>query len=432
MRIGEAAARAGVNVETLRYYERRGLLGAPARTPHGYRAYDEETVRFVRAIKDAQSLGFSLAEIEDYLRLAATPHASSDALRARIAAKIDDVDEKIASLRRMRTGLARALDCSCDSLDRCTCGAGQLARRGREPRSAGALHVTNGDSAGNTLRRTGLDGLVLAWRDMLPEGPLLPLPVGELREVRARFLADCGWGEPAVLAAEMAERDRVLDAAPTVALWFEQDVLDQLQLLQVLVRSAGKDAELVLLDDPAYRGLGELQPEQLAALWPLRVPVSTEVRELAARAWDAVCAPAPTAIAESIAGDTRALPLLAPALARWLEELPDTEAGLGLSERRILTALAERPRTPHELFLGSMEGERLLMNGDTWFFRHLAELGPLVETGTRYRLTDLGRRVLAGDEDRVEVVGLDRWLGGTHLTPANAWRRGPDGRLVAP
>ena len=61
MRIGEVAAAAGVNVETLRYYERRGLLGAPARTAHGYRVYDLDTVRFVRSIKEAQGLGFSLA-----------------------------------------------------------------------------------------------------------------------------------------------------------------------------------------------------------------------------------------------------------------------------------------------------------------------------------------------------------------------------------
>ena len=60
MRVGEVAERAGVNVETLRYYERRGLLPEPARTPNGHRRYDDETVRFVRAIKEAQGLGFTL------------------------------------------------------------------------------------------------------------------------------------------------------------------------------------------------------------------------------------------------------------------------------------------------------------------------------------------------------------------------------------
>ncbi|HVD13202.1 MAG TPA: MerR family transcriptional regulator [Actinomycetota bacterium] len=73
MRIGEVAELAGVNVETLRYYERRGLLAAPERSPAGHRAYDEDAVRFVRAIKEAQGLGFTLAEIEEHLRLARRP-----------------------------------------------------------------------------------------------------------------------------------------------------------------------------------------------------------------------------------------------------------------------------------------------------------------------------------------------------------------------
>src|SRR6267143_6003089 len=84
VRVGEVAERAGVNVETLRYYERRGLLPEPSRTPNGHRRYDEETVRFVRAIKEAQGLGFTLAEIEEYLRVVGRGRVTaSEALRVR-------------------------------------------------------------------------------------------------------------------------------------------------------------------------------------------------------------------------------------------------------------------------------------------------------------------------------------------------------------
>ena len=76
MRAGEAARRAGVNATTLRYYERRGLLPEPARTPSGHRHYDEDAVRFLRAIKEAQAIGFTLAEIEEYLRVARSGPAS--------------------------------------------------------------------------------------------------------------------------------------------------------------------------------------------------------------------------------------------------------------------------------------------------------------------------------------------------------------------
>src|ERR1700755_2851311 len=101
MRVGEVAERAGVNVETLRYYERRGLLPAPDRSPSGHRRYEEETVRFLRAIKEAQALGFTLAEIAEYLGSRGS-RATSEALRVRMAAKIDEIDARIAGLRRMR------------------------------------------------------------------------------------------------------------------------------------------------------------------------------------------------------------------------------------------------------------------------------------------------------------------------------------------
>src|SRR3954452_19856022 len=174
MRIGEVASRAGVNVETLRYYERRGLLPEPPRGPAGHRSYDEDTVRFVRAIKEAQGLGFTLAEIEEYLRAARrSGRTAPEALRVRLAAKIDEVDARIAGLRRVREDLARVVGCACDSLDHCTCGAADLARRGREPVVAGSLlHVTNGESAGNTIRQTTLGGAVLSWQDVLHEGPV--------------------------------------------------------------------------------------------------------------------------------------------------------------------------------------------------------------------------------------------------------------------
>src|SRR5262245_24251083 len=195
MRVGEVAARAGVNVETLRYYERRGLLPEPERSPSGHRRYDEETVRFLRAIKEAQAVGFTLAEIAEQLRATRGSRATSEALRVRMAAKIDELDGRIAAMRRMRGELARIVGCACDSLDHCTCGAAYLARRGRESGTRPALlHVTNGESAGNTLRQTTLGGAVLPWQDVLHEGPVPAVSRAELRRARAAFLSESGWG----------------------------------------------------------------------------------------------------------------------------------------------------------------------------------------------------------------------------------------------
>lgn len=105
LRTGQVAARAGVNVQTLRYYERRGLLEEPARRPSGYREYPPDAVQLIRFIKRAQELGFTLGEVEDLLRLRGDRTASCSDVRAAAQAKIDDVDRKIRSLRAMKRAL---------------------------------------------------------------------------------------------------------------------------------------------------------------------------------------------------------------------------------------------------------------------------------------------------------------------------------------
>ena len=299
VRVGEVAERAGVNVETLRYYERRGLLPAPDRTPSGHRRYDEETVRFLGAIKEAQAVGFTLAEIAEYLRAARRSTAPSEALRVRMAAKIDQIDARVAALRRMRDELARVVGCACSSLDHCTCGAAYLARRGGAPASRPSLlHVTNGESAGNTLRQTALGGAVLPWQDALHEGPVPALPRQELLRARAGFLADCGWGGRPALLSSLERRDRQLLEALRddlrVVLWFEHDLYDQLQLLDVLALAHTVEAapELIVIGSfpgrPSFAGLGELTASELETLWPSRDRATAAVLEAATNAWAAL------------------------------------------------------------------------------------------------------------------------------------------------
>jgi hypothetical protein len=281
------------------------------------------------------------------------------------------------------------------------------------------LHVTNGESTAVTLRETSLGGDVLPWRDVLNEGPLLR---EGFREARAAFLSASGWGEEHALLEDFAARDRALeDALATgadVVLWFEHDLYDQLQLLQILTLLGGHDGELINV----AMFLGSLTANELEALSPQRHPVTDDIRELAHRGWEAVTAPEPTAIEALLDGDTSALPFLAGALRRFLEELPDTESGLSRSERQMLELLEAEPRTPFDLFLASQSREEAPYDGDMWFFQRLADLQPLVTVSGKAEVTDVGREVLAGVADRVEVLGLDRWLGGTHLSPDNVWR----------
>jgi MerR family copper efflux transcriptional regulator len=111
--IGDVAKEAKVNIETLRYYERRGLLARPPRSASNYRLYSAETVRRVRFIKGAQELGFSLEEILELLSLRAEPETSCEDIRERAQAKITDIEAKIASLQAMKRALAKAVtECS--------------------------------------------------------------------------------------------------------------------------------------------------------------------------------------------------------------------------------------------------------------------------------------------------------------------------------
>jgi Hg(II)-responsive transcriptional regulator len=107
VKTSEVATGAAVNPQTLRYYERRGLLPAPIRSPGGYRAYPADTVRRVRFIKRAQDLGFTLAEVASLLDLVEGGPDSCDQVRVLTEEKIADLERRIADLQRLRAGLAR-------------------------------------------------------------------------------------------------------------------------------------------------------------------------------------------------------------------------------------------------------------------------------------------------------------------------------------
>lgn len=105
--IGKLAKAAGVNLETVRFYERQGLLPKPARTSVGYRAFTPDMVRRIRFIKRAQILGFTLAEIKDLLTLSSTTRSSCGTVREKAEAKLKDIDERITSLQAMHQALTR-------------------------------------------------------------------------------------------------------------------------------------------------------------------------------------------------------------------------------------------------------------------------------------------------------------------------------------
>lgn len=120
LRTSELAAAAGVNTQTLRYYERRGLLARPARSPGGHRLYPEQAVTVLRMIKAAQRLGFTLDEIAGLLTTTRPSRRRDGGLRARVAVKLAEVDAELAELSAVRDTLRAAQDTGCDDLLVCS------------------------------------------------------------------------------------------------------------------------------------------------------------------------------------------------------------------------------------------------------------------------------------------------------------------------
>jgi hypothetical protein len=345
-------------------------------------------------------------------------------------------------------------------------GVGEIGARAEVNVEIIRLHVTNGESAGDTLRQTSIGGAVLSWQDVLHEGPVQAVSRKELLRARAGFLSDCGWGSRRAVLSSLERRDRQFTDAMRVGLqvvlWFEHDLYDQLQLLDALAlaQQVGGSPEVIVIGAftgrPSFAGLGELAAEELETLWPTRRTTTPEALDAAAAAWDALRAPEPTALAEQAEHGSSQLPFLAPALRRLLEELPAPADGLSGTERRALQAIAAGARTPQAAFVAAQRLEDAPFLGDAWFYRALAALGrgrvrlvgtqdgeplpapPPLGDGHAFarlslRLTAEGEQVLRGESDRVDLLGVDRWIGGTHVTPEKAWRWDPAARrLLAP
>lgn len=298
------------------------------------------------------------------------------------------------------------------------------------------LHVTNGDNAVSALRAAGITEAILPWRDVLHDGPVPAIDWPALREVRAEFIAARGWGRRPDVLEDFTRRDETLLTAVRsglgVMLWFEHDLYDQLQLMQVLAMAApavrgGAPVSLVQTDD--Y--IGRMSPAALQAAATRSRRVGAREVALAEQGWGAFVAPSLDALerfAHAAAdGEDDVLPYLRPALQRLLQEVPNPVTGLSRTELQALRALGDGPRSVQQAYVAAHhDAESPIWMGDASFAAVLDALTdgarPLVaREGDRVRITDDGRAVLAGRENRFALCGIDRWIGGVHVQrPAQA------------
>ena len=184
-----------------------------------------------------------------------------------------------------------------------------------------------------------------------------------------------------------------------------------------------------------FVGLGALTANQLASLADTRLPVGEAQYRTAQAAWNAFTSPDPTEIERFIATDTSALPFVAAALRRHLEQFPSVDNGLSRTERQALSVLREQGSlSGGRLFVAVQRQEEQVFMGDSSFYRMVADLSearhPLVQISDTPQhglgdvtITETGRKVLEGRADHIDLNGIDRWLGGVHLKGDKAaWR----------
>jgi hypothetical protein len=320
------------------------------------------------------------------------------------------------------------------------------------------LNITNGDSAAGTLSEAGIAGKIIAWRDVLHEGPVdSSLSLNALSKRRARFISERGWGDFAHVSGDFAERDRViqhLDYFDEVVLWFEDDLYDQLQLIQLLdffSRGSPRQKELTLIQVDGY--IPPLSSAELLKRDEARARVTPEQYALAQKAWKAFGSDDPSGILRLLGENLSALPYLAFALWRHLEEFPAVSNGLSRSEREALTAVEEGHTTPVAAFMEVATKQESIFLGDIVFYSYLERLSgkknplltwadggavvsPTAENSREFvkrelKVTPLGRDVLAGAKDWQDINPDSRWLGGVEIEPGiRGWRWNPDERTL--
>ncbi len=317
------------------------------------------------------------------------------------------------------------------------------------------LHLLCGDMAAESLRRSGVPGEVRVWYDAFTEGPVPDDVYGdEWFELRAsQFL---GWMDiPENAAANFRNMYKQLDEyrdSEEVILWFDACLFDQTILIHHLdwfskQNLANTRLSLICIGEfpgfAKFNGLGELKPDQMESLLPLRREVTKKEMNLATLAWNAYRSPDPTAIEEFLSSDTSALPYIAPAFKRHLERFPSTQNGLERMEQEALQVISEGYSKFADVFAKVWDLEDPPYFSEHMLFSQLNALAkaehPLLRIegwehveGKRYKewpvgklsvfLTHTGREVLGGKEDHIRLNGIDRWLGGAHLKGDDIWR----------
>ncbi|MBB3110816.1 hypothetical protein FHS18_002883 [Paenibacillus phyllosphaerae] len=311
------------------------------------------------------------------------------------------------------------------------------------------LHIVNGDAVAEKLKQGVVQGDILVWREVYPEGPVFLQPEeADHRRIRATYL-DQAMGIPQEEFTRLSEaQERQLAEFrhyDEVVLWFEHDLFDQTMLAYLLHwfehQNMGK-TKLSLLCIGSYpgielfRGLGQLSVQQMGTLAGTWHPLGSAELALGSRLWEAYTGSDLAPLAELLESDLSALPFAKEAFMAHLSRLPSARNGLGSVEQLTLEYVAGGLQEPfklfdqvggvlHQLGMGDLQYWhclRTLTLGEAPLLRLEGEAdfpgfkdSPVPFGQSRLSLTETGEQVLRGELDYMEIADVDRWFGGYHL-----------------
>lgn len=324
------------------------------------------------------------------------------------------------------------------------------ANIGHLKNNSGILLITNGAHAIKRLEAANVPGSKVEWLEALHEGPVpLTKTRQKLRRIRSRHFESLGWTSFDGAMSGFEKRERALQEPEKyneLQLWFEHDLYDQLQLIELLDYLSERPdwlgkTRLVQFD----QFLGRVDLTVLSEGTQKLLPVTARQIAIARQAWSTFRQPHPQALSALLAEDTAALPFLKSAMLRLCQEFPDVGSGLGRTERQILQIVSKGERSPGDLFRESQALEAVMFMGDSSFYmivdRLIKSAEPLLSLNRsdeflltsrvgytdafrdqRLTITEMGRKVLRGEADRLDGLLSAYWIGGCAIKDRGAPR----------
>ncbi len=292
------------------------------------------------------------------------------------------------------------------------------------------LNIINSNASIKIMKKANIQGDFLPWQDFLHEGSVpAGLTLEELSLIRAKFISEYRIGEFSEIYKNFKIRDRHLRAYGEynkIVLWFEHDLHDQLQLLQLLDWFYNKPLNKIRLTFICSNNyLGESTTQQIRKMLHYEIELAPQHFKLAQKAWSAFREPTPKTWFKLLKKPSSILPFLESAILRMIEEFPNTKVGLSRTEYQTLLIISNGIDEAKDIFIKNQSFEERKFMGDVVFWKILNNFENYNiikrDINNKLTITPLGKELLNGKRFWFNIMPLDRYIGGCHLSLENLW-----------